>query len=63
LGFKRLLVSFHKLKPDGALFGALHIRSLPAICWKLMNLEHLQTKQPEKYRTMIQHLETMLSND
>jgi len=49
-------------KPDWALLGSPDISHLPAIRWKLINLGLLQTKQPEKYRAMIQDLEAMLSN-
>jgi predicted nucleotidyltransferase component of viral defense system len=59
---KRFLHSFHELKPDWELLGTPDIRNLPAIRWKLMNLDSLQNKQPEKYRTMINDLEAMLSS-
>ncbi|HTF62183.1 MAG TPA: nucleotidyl transferase AbiEii/AbiGii toxin family protein, partial [Edaphobacter sp.] len=46
---KNFLLSFHAVKPDWDLFGLPHVKSLPAIRWKLMNLERLQSSQPEKY--------------
>jgi hypothetical protein len=59
---KQFLLSFHELKPDWSLLATPDISNLPAILWKLMNIELLQAKQPEKYRAMIHDLETMLSN-
>jgi len=59
---KQFLLSFHELKPDWSLLATPDISNLPAIRWKLMNIELLQTKQPEKYRAMIHDLDTMLSN-
>jgi hypothetical protein len=56
----RFLLSFHELKPDWTLLETPDISNLPAIRWKLMNLALLQAKQPEKYRTMIHELETLL---
>jgi hypothetical protein len=53
--------SFHTLKPDWELIGSPTIRNLPAIRWKLMNLERLQIENPEKYQTMLQQLDAALS--
>jgi hypothetical protein len=58
----RFLLSFHELKLDWTLLATPDISNLPAIRWKLMNLALLQAKQPEKYRTMIHELETLLPN-
>lgn len=58
---KLFLRSFHALKPDWDLISSPNIRSLPAIRWKLMNLERLQTENPEKYRAMLQELDAALS--
>jgi predicted nucleotidyltransferase component of viral defense system len=60
---KRFLLSFHALKPDWELSGLPHIRNLPAIRWKLMNLQRLQAEQPEKYPAIIKSLELMLSGE
>jgi hypothetical protein len=57
----RFLLSFHKLQPEWELLGTPDIRNLPAIRWKLMNVELLQIKKPKKYRTLIGDLEQMLS--
>jgi hypothetical protein len=58
---KHFLLSFHAVKPDWNLFGLPHVRSLPAIRWKLMNLECLHSSRPEKYLAMIESLSAMLS--
>jgi predicted nucleotidyltransferase component of viral defense system len=58
---KRFLLSFHELKPDWDLLGLPNVRNLPAIRWKLMNLERLQTEQPVKYQETLENLEATLS--
>ena len=58
---KLFLKSFHSLRPDWNLISPLSISSLPAIRWKLMNLERLQTENPEKYQAMLQELDAALS--
>jgi hypothetical protein len=49
------------LRPDWDFINSLAIRSLPAIRWKLMNLERLQAENPEKYQAMLQELDAALS--
>lgn len=58
---KRFLLSFHDLKPEWDLLGLPNARNLPAIRWKLMNLERLRVEQSVKYRETLQNLEAMLS--
>ena len=58
---KLFLRSFHTLRPDWDLINSPTIRSLPAIRWKLMNLERLQTENPGKYQTMLQEFDAALS--
>jgi hypothetical protein len=58
---KLFLRSFHTLRPDWVLISLPAIRNLPAIRWKLMNLERLQTENPEKYQAMLQKLDAALS--
>ena len=53
--------SFHTLRPNWNLIGTPAIRNLPAIRWKLMNLERLQIENPEKYQTILQQLDAALS--
>jgi hypothetical protein len=58
---KLFLRSFHALSPDWNLVSSPAIRNLPAIRWKLMNLERLQTENPEKYQVMLQELDAALT--
>ena len=58
---KLFLRSFHTLKPAWNLISTPAIRNLPAIRWKLMNLERLQTENPEKYQAMLQEFDAALS--
>ncbi|SNT10675.1 Nucleotidyl transferase AbiEii toxin, Type IV TA system [Granulicella rosea] len=58
---KVFLRSFHTLTPDWNLIRSPTLRHLPAIRWKLMNLERLQIENPEKYQTILQQLEAALS--
>jgi len=58
---KLFLRSFHALRPDWNLVSSPTIRNLPAIRWKLMNLERLHTENPEKYQALLQSLDATLS--
>ena len=58
---KLFLRSFHTLRPDWDFISSPTIRRLPAIKWKLMNLERLQTENPEKYQAMLRELDAALS--
>jgi predicted nucleotidyltransferase component of viral defense system len=53
---KLFLSSFHALKPDWELMDFPTIHNLPAVRWKLMNLERLQIENPEKYRDLLESL-------
>lgn len=55
------LRSFHTFRPDWNLIGSPAIRNLPAIRWKLINLERLQAENPEKYETLLDELDAVLS--
>ena len=49
-GAKRFLTSFHELEHDWKAAGlADGIGQLPAVRWKLLNLEHLRTSNREKF--------------
>jgi hypothetical protein len=58
---KLFLRSFHALRPDWDLISSPTIRNLPAIRWKLMNLERLHTENSEKYQALLQSLDATLS--
>lgn len=58
---KAFLKSFHALSPKWDAIGSQTIRNLPAIRWKLMNLERLRTENPQKYEALLQELDAALS--
>lgn len=58
---KLFLRSFHALEPDWEKIGSPAIGDLPAIRWKLMNLERLRTENTDKYQAMLQQLNAVLS--
>ena len=57
---KLFIRAFHALRPDWKLIKSPAIRNLPAIRWKLVNLERLQIENPEKYQTILQQLDLVL---
>ncbi|BCA80748.1 nucleotidyl transferase AbiEii/AbiGii toxin family protein [Desulfuromonas sp. AOP6] len=58
---RRFLHSVHRLEPDWDSLGIPNIESLPAIRWKLMNLEILKAKNPWKFNEMMGALEQCLT--
>lgn len=56
-GEKRFLLSFKSCKPDWNLIGLNNIRELPAVKWKLMNLEKMDK---EKHATALSKLNMFL---
>lgn len=58
---RRFLVFMHRLEPDWALLGLPGIENLPAITWKLKNLEILKAKNPAKFHAMQSALEQRLA--
>jgi predicted nucleotidyltransferase component of viral defense system len=56
---KLFLSSFHALKPDWALIDFPTVRNLPAVRWKLMNLQRLQSDKPEKYQDLLESLDAI----
>lgn len=49
------LLSLVQLKPDWSLLPFKHIQDMPAIRWKLQNLNNLKSKNPAKFE--LQHIE------
>jgi hypothetical protein len=47
-------------RPDWSLLGIPHLEELPAIRWRLQNLEALARKQPERLRTLADALDARL---
>jgi predicted nucleotidyltransferase component of viral defense system len=58
---KRFLLSFQQQEPDWAAIGFdSKIAELPAIGWKLVNLDRLATKDPEKFHREFERLKDFL---
>ena len=57
---RAFLQSFHTLRPNWEFLSSPAIRNLPAIRWKLVNLERLQTENPDKYQTLLRELDAVL---
>lgn len=48
-------------RPDWSLFGIPHLEELPAIRWRLQNLEALARRQPERLRNLASQLDANLT--
>lgn len=46
---RRFLISLVRAEPDWSLMPYAHLRELPALRWKLINLENLKKKKPEVF--------------
>lgn len=57
---KDFLMSFKQGTPDWTLFDAPAAEQLPAIRWKLQNLQQLSQKNPEKHQESLSKLEQVL---
>ena len=53
------LLSLHDAEPDFGLIGLPHAADLPAISWKLVNLEKLKHANPEKHGAQRDALECL----
>ena len=53
------LLSLHDAEPDFGLIGIPEAAALPAIRWKLVNLEKLMRSDPEKHATQRNALENL----
>jgi hypothetical protein len=58
---KRFLLSLATAEPEWSLMPFRHLQELPAIRWKLLNLEKLRKTNPEKFRQQGEELERHLS--
>ena len=56
------LRSIEALKPDWALVPFAHARELPAVRWKLQNLERFRKEQPERYAASQDSLSKVLKD-
>ena len=57
---KKFILSFKDGEPDWTLF-PIEIKSLPALKWKLLNIQTLKKKNPKKHTELYQILKTKLS--
>ncbi|HOD16411.1 MAG TPA: nucleotidyl transferase AbiEii/AbiGii toxin family protein [Candidatus Cloacimonadota bacterium] len=57
---RSFLLSIKRLKPEWDILGIPGIEKLPAIKWKLINIENLSKNNPTKYKKMVKALEERL---
>lgn len=57
---KKFLLSFEKGEPDWSLFPLNKAKELPAVKWKLKNIQKLKHSNPKKHVEMIQRLRIIL---
>ena len=60
---RAFLLALHRLEPDWKTLGIPGVESLPAIQWKIKNLENLKDKNPDKFRDMLTALERTLASN
>ena len=53
------LLSLHDAEPDFDLIGFSHAEKLPAVRWKLVNLEKLKRENPKKHAAQRSALEAL----
>jgi hypothetical protein len=53
---RKFLHSVHRLDPEWDLVGVQGIENLPALRWKLLNLERLKAKNQQKFDAMLEAL-------
>lgn len=59
---RTFLIGLGRGQPDWSLAGCPHARELPAIRWRLQNLEQLRAKRPREFDRQAQALEDALSH-
>ena len=57
---REFLRSLVRARPDWSLLGIPHLEELPAIRWRLQNLEQLSCSQPERFRALADALDERL---
>ncbi len=58
---KRFLISFKKGEPDWDLFPVPGLKDMPAIRWKLQNIQKLIRQNPDKHKDLLNALEDKLN--
>lgn len=56
---RRFLLSLHDAEPDFGLIGLPHAADLPAVRWKLQNLERLRRDNPDKHAELRAAIESV----
>lgn len=57
---RRFLISLVNASPEWKLLGVPHAQELPAVRWKVANLEQLQASNPRKFDQQATALTTLL---
>ncbi len=60
---RTFLLSFKRGNPDWDLFPSAKIKDLPAVQWKLLNLQNLIKSNPGKHNELLSKLEMLLSKE
>lgn len=60
---RSFLLSFKRGNPDWDLYPATGLKDLPAVQWKLLNLQNLIKSNPGKHKELLSKLETLLSKE
>jgi hypothetical protein len=60
---KHFLLSFNSGNPDWSLFPAERLAILPAVQWKLQNLQKLKANNPKKHQSQHEALEHVLKSN
>jgi hypothetical protein len=58
---RSFLLSLKRGKPDWDLFPYAKLNDMPAVQWKLLNLQNLIKSNPDKHKKMVSKLETFFS--
>ncbi len=58
---RSFLVSFKQGYPDWDLFPVAGLEDMPAVQWKLINIQNLKNSNPEKHNELIHKLESLLA--
>lgn len=58
---QRFLLSVVSAQPEWELVDVAHAKDLPAMKWKLHNVEQLRKRNPKKFREQLSHLEENLA--
>jgi predicted nucleotidyltransferase component of viral defense system len=57
---RSFLLTFKRGNPDWDLFPVAGLKNLPAVQWKLMNIQNLKKSNPDKHTELIHKLESLL---